>query len=54
MAPGPLLFSANQGRVVMAKSKRVSSKTNIACLKKGTDRFKKLGKRASKTIAVKG
>jgi hypothetical protein len=36
----------------MAKSKRVSSK--LCETKKMTPRVKKLGKRASKTIAVKG
>jgi hypothetical protein len=37
----------------MARTKRASS-TKLVQLKKMTPRVKKLGKRASKTIAVKG
>ena len=37
----------------MAKRKRVG-KQSQECLRKGTARIKKLGKRAAKTIAVKG
>ena len=62
MAPGPLLFlrvianstpthSKEDG---MKKSKKVGGTPGMMCAKKHTARLKKLGKRASKTIAVKG
>ena len=43
----------SQGDNTMASRKRISS-AKCAQVRKGTDRLKKLGKRASKTIAVKG
>jgi hypothetical protein len=55
MAPGPLLFPATSKERRHGKEQRQADLLNpTGSVEKMTPRLKKLGKRASKTIAVKG